>query len=316
LHWLRGKSSASCDRSLDPIRLKDVAGFASLAFVTLRSAFQFERRGDTECPAFLKQSSGQRISGREMSHLLARDEWCYGAELAYCSKSEPSFDGDGLIQFCLQLFGVCVEACNAKLPHSSIHLGEVVSYVLYSLHSGDIQTLYQVIGQLERRFNKLRSNLRYKASSNINFSVLDFTDKGASISYSAAVRAPPSKKKKNDSKATAPAEGGRANHRSKSRGRSGSRGRKADKPAKKPQGKERGSSAPAPKDRSASQSARKDKKKPQQEGKGKPNSEAKKKEKKKVEQPADKVVEKAAEKPAPAAGGAQPGRRKNKKNKQ
>jgi hypothetical protein len=115
---------------------------------------------------FLKYPSGQKPhkNNGELFHLWARDEWSFGVERLFLEGEE--FFGSGVINWCIRLLSVVIDRAFAgkELPAECIHVGEVLSYMMYALFAGDAQTIHQVIGQLLRRTNKALSNLRLKTS--------------------------------------------------------------------------------------------------------------------------------------------------------
>jgi len=185
LDWLSRKQ----DSSIDPIAVHEVTGIASVGMLLFSMNYAIPYYGSFKEVAdlfkFLKYPSGQKPHGNsgELFHLWARDEWSFGVERLFLDGDE--FFGSGVINWCIRLLSLIVSSAfpDQKLPEECIHVGEVLSYVMYALFSGDSQTLHQVIGQLLRRTNKVMSNLRLKTSHHKRIPFVSVNDYGWSGYY-------------------------------------------------------------------------------------------------------------------------------------
>jgi len=163
-------SAKELDGSLDPIHPSKIGGKASCG-----ALFFFEHFIDPSdkikldrLPPFVKIPGGQLPEDYKkcFTHLMSRDAYVFGVEHMFATKQE--FWGVGYINWCISEFGDIAAKIGVfnQLPHESIHVGEIVTYISYGYMYGDMQTIVCAIHQLIRRKSKVISNLRVKESHN------------------------------------------------------------------------------------------------------------------------------------------------------
>jgi len=123
---------------------------------------------------WLKLCSGSLpFDDDHLYHMMSKDRSCYGSE--YLHSTGQDYEGRDMADFACWVFRiVCKQYLNGgkdgnlshlNLPANSVHIGELVNYILYALYAGDIQAIHQYISHIKKQSGRSAVNWTQKASA-------------------------------------------------------------------------------------------------------------------------------------------------------